>query len=218
MGQIDENQEVIAQIQLAINAYDKSQLPDNILHDNEIPAQEEDDCAQRDSCSWYLGAPGQLTTAKKLENDFVQTGISLSLHHNFDANLKEFLIKNTADSVAANSTIKVSSNRLSTSGHSLAFNTGPGIQVYLFKVSISGGFYTSSRYTVLQFTFPWTGMAWLCTHQHGLWTERLYMHPSSLTPAVHPPIWRWTWCCNCAAVPAQHLEAKHSNWELRSPG
>ena len=122
MGRIDENQEVIAQIQLAIDAYDKSRSPDNVLQDDEPPTQEEGNHAQRDSCSWCLGAPGQLTTAKQLETDFVQTGISSSLHNNFNMNLKEFLITNTtSNSVAADSTIKVSSNCSSTSGHSLAF-------------------------------------------------------------------------------------------------
>ena len=122
MGRIDENQEVIAQIQLAIDAYDKSRSPDNVLQDDELPTQEEGNHAQRDSCSWCLGAPGQLTTAKQLETDFVQTGISSSLHNNFNMNLKEFLITNTtSNSIAADSTIKVSSNCSSTSGHSLAF-------------------------------------------------------------------------------------------------
>lgn len=121
MGRIDENQDVVAQIRLAIEAYDKSRLPDNVLEEDEIPGPEEDDRAQKESRSWRLGSPDRPTTAKQLEIVFAQNGISSSVHRNFDANLKQFLVKNTGcDALTADSTIKVrASSGLLTSLYSL---------------------------------------------------------------------------------------------------
>lgn len=109
MGRIDENQEVVARIQLAIEAYDQSRMPDDVIGDEEIPEQEEDDRAQRESRSWRIGAPDRQTTASWLQEDFMQKGMVSSFHRNFEANLKEFLIANTTcDSVRIHTTIKVS--------------------------------------------------------------------------------------------------------------
>lgn len=109
MGRIDENQEVVAQIRSAIEAYDKSRLPDDVIEEDEIPDSEENNRAHRESRSWRLGAASQPTTGKWLERDFVRIGMSSSFYKNFDAHLKEFLIANTpCSSVAVDSTVKVS--------------------------------------------------------------------------------------------------------------
>lgn len=172
MGRIDENQEVVARIQLAIDAYDRSRLPDNDIDGDEIPNQDEEDHARAESHTWRLGALDRPTTGKWLENFFSQDASATRFHKNFDANLKEFLIAHTnCNSIHFDSTIKVSINSVvaAVTVSYLEFNIGANFQMYLSSISILGGLHPSSRYPALQSLFSWTRTTRLHPHQYGLW-------------------------------------------------
>ena len=170
MGQINENQEVVARIYMAIKAQDKLRMPNDEIRDEEILEQEEEDCAWRESHSWYLAALDHQTTGKWLEHNFTERGISSSFHKNFNANLKEFLITNTTcNSISVESTIKVSwCSGLSKSYNLLlAFMIGTSVQMHLSTISISFRFHTSSRYSGGQncFNVARTWIVLLITHE-----------------------------------------------------
>ena len=81
MAKIDENQEVIACICMAIDNYDRAcQLED--AKEEEIPDSEELHKSDAGKCHWILGVPGKITTAKNLEQDFQQELKTLFWHFN----------------------------------------------------------------------------------------------------------------------------------------
>jgi len=68
MVQIDENQEVISRIHMAIDNHNEAcQFPD--VEDDEIPDQDEQHKLDAEQCHWSLGAPEHITMAKVLEQD-----------------------------------------------------------------------------------------------------------------------------------------------------
>jgi len=109
MVKINENQEVIARIRMAINNYDKAhQFKDideeEVLNDDEL---QKSDADQR---HWSLGAPEKMTTAKNLEQRFQQMSIMSNspIFKQFDFELKSFLRKHTsADCVRMDESLRV---------------------------------------------------------------------------------------------------------------
>ena len=105
MAKIDENQEVIARIQMLVDEYDKArQFRD--AEDEELPDEEEQQKSAENQCHWSLGAPDRLLTAKVLEQLFEQR--PSPFFHQFDRKLKSFLRKYiSADCIGKDDPLKV---------------------------------------------------------------------------------------------------------------
>ena len=106
MVKIDENQEAIAAIRMAVDNYDKA-MQDEAPEDDEIPEPSElvqFNVAQR---LWAFGAPERTTTAKALEQGvFAQHPDSL--FHHLDTRLKAFLREHVSiDCISDDTALKV---------------------------------------------------------------------------------------------------------------
>ena len=66
IARIDKNQEVIAHIWMLINNYDNAHQFED-AEDEELPNDEEQCKSTENQCHWSLEAPGQVTTARALE-------------------------------------------------------------------------------------------------------------------------------------------------------
>ena len=93
MAKIDENQEVIARIRIAIDNYDRARRLED-AEEEEIPDNKELRKSDTGERHWSFGAPGKITTAKNLEQDFQLESKTLFRH--CDRNLKSFLRKHIA--------------------------------------------------------------------------------------------------------------------------
>lgn len=105
MAKINENQEVVARIRMAINEYDEISRH-HIVKDaspDEVPEPAEE-MQQR---HWKLGTPDLMTTAKIFEKE-VSGGRSQSVYRTFEAKLKSFLRENVSpDCIGVNEDLKV---------------------------------------------------------------------------------------------------------------
>ena len=89
MAKIDENQEVIATIRMAVDNYDRM-MRDQQPEAEEVPKPSELAQFKSGECLWALGAPERTTTAKILEQTiFVRHPDGLL--RNLDSRLKAFL-------------------------------------------------------------------------------------------------------------------------------
>lgn len=148
MARIDENQEAIARIRMAIDNYDRARRHLDAEED-EIPDDEELHKSVMDERHWSLGAPEKKTIAKNLEQGFRQPS---RFFRHFDRNLRSFLQKHiTADCVGKDEPIKVCSDRLYHSYHKQITNvhTGTDIQMSLSSVSVTRKLDGGTRYLTM---------------------------------------------------------------------
>jgi hypothetical protein len=109
MAQIDENQEVIASIRMAVDNYDKTrQLKD--ADDKKIPDEDEHARSDTKKHHWSVGAPEHSTTAKSLKQEFQHK--PSRFFQQFDTKLKSFLRKHiSADCIDMHEPLKVQSDQ-----------------------------------------------------------------------------------------------------------
>lgn len=75
MAKIDENQEVIAQIRMAVDNYDNAQQLEEFkdADDNELPVQDTSFSSGSDQPHWKVGSPEHSTTSKILQDEIFKT-------------------------------------------------------------------------------------------------------------------------------------------------
>jgi hypothetical protein len=109
MVKIDENQEVIAQIRMAVDNYDNTQRLEEFedTADEELPGSNVSFLSGIGGSHWKLGAPDHATTSKLLQNDMFKTKTS-RFFQNFDSKLKSFLREHVSDDfIDINTSLKV---------------------------------------------------------------------------------------------------------------
>jgi hypothetical protein len=94
MARIDENQEAIARIRMAVDNYDKAMQKQQPA-DDEVPDKSEYLQFTSGQRLWALGALSQTTIAKSLENDTYMRHPDMLLRH-LDCKLKAFLQKHVS--------------------------------------------------------------------------------------------------------------------------
>lgn len=92
MAKIDENQEVIAQIRMAVDNYDDAQRLKEFgdVEDELHGPGPDSDMTFSSGIGWKLGAPEYATTSKILQDDIFKNKTS-RFFQSFDSKLKSFL-------------------------------------------------------------------------------------------------------------------------------
>ncbi|KAJ6493758.1 hypothetical protein DFH09DRAFT_1337978 [Mycena vulgaris] len=89
MNRVDETQEAIARIRMAIDKYDKQQEEDERADEDDFDAAPK--ISVRTSASWRFGAPQRLTNSKAFEQFLVSAGHPVK---HFDLMLRDFVAEN----------------------------------------------------------------------------------------------------------------------------
>ncbi|KAJ7897727.1 hypothetical protein B0H14DRAFT_2494751 [Mycena olivaceomarginata] len=103
MDRIDETQEAIARIRMAIDNYDKQRAEDK--QEEDIEFDETPNASQFGSASWRFGAPERLFNSRSLEEFLKSVGFAVP---NFDLMLRDFIAENfPGDCVAYEERIQI---------------------------------------------------------------------------------------------------------------
>ncbi|KAJ7262011.1 hypothetical protein C8J57DRAFT_1719599 [Mycena rebaudengoi] len=89
MDRIDETQEAIARIRMAIDRYDKQCVEDEREEEEEM--DETPNVSKTTSASWRLGAPDHITNSRAFEDSLKLAGHSI---RDFDSFLRDFIAEN----------------------------------------------------------------------------------------------------------------------------
>jgi hypothetical protein len=149
MDRIDETQEAIARIRMAIDKYNKQRKEDEQEEEPEL--DDAPKSSQVNSASWRFGAPGRLFNSRTFKEYLDSIGHPV---HEFNLLLRDFITEQfPGDRVSHEQHIQVSS-KCTNSQPQLTGLPDSTVQMSSYNISISRGLARSSRHHPVQPPLP----------------------------------------------------------------